>query len=180
MRNIVMVSAVVVLFAGLSFAQGPGRVEGGFYYPGVFAGPFIPLVSTPSASWSNFVPRAGATNATEGNFAGASASGFSSAHPHFGFNHEMRGEGMRGEEMRREDGRGHERDARREGAGFNSGMATSDFQESVIVAMGQPHATAPSGTPRQITNQDVEQVNQKNGYVKYGDHVEHLDPAVVQ
>lgn len=165
MRNVLLASAVVILFAGLSFAQGPGRVIGGSYYPGVFAGPFIPLVSTPSASWNNFVPRAGATNATEGNFAGASASGLGAEHFHFvQRRHEMRHEGMLAEER-------HER----RDSGFDSGIAASEFQESVIVAMGQPHAVAPAGTPRQITNQDVEQVNQKNGYVKYGDHVEHIN-----
>jgi hypothetical protein len=170
MRNVLLASAAVILFAGLSFAQGPGRVIGGTYYPEVFAGPFIPLVSTPSASWSNFVPRAGATNATEGNYAGASASGFGE---HFHFirtAHAMHHEGMMMEER-------HEH---RGGAGFDSGIATSEFQESVIVAMGQPHAVAPAGTPRQITNQDVEQVNQKNGYVKYGDHVEHWNQPVTQ
>ncbi|HEY1800402.1 MAG TPA: hypothetical protein VGG46_05640 [Terriglobales bacterium] len=176
MRNILMASAVVVLFAGLSFAQAPGQVYGGTYWPGVYAGPFVPLISTPSASWNNHVPRAGATNATEGNVAGASSSGFSSRHAHFGQPEwrEMRGEGMRAEEH-------HEFEhGERRGAGFDSGIASSEFSESVIVAMGQPHATQPSGTPRMISNQDVEQVNQKNGYVKYDDHVEHLDPAVAQ
>jgi hypothetical protein len=173
MRKILLASVAVLLFASLSFAQAPGRVEGGFYYPGVFAGPFIPLVNTPSAHWSNHLPPAGASNATEGNFAGASSYGFS-GHAHLG----QSWYGMRGGEMGNEDHRGREREAREEG--FDSGIATSEFQESVIVAMGQPHAVAPSGTPRQITNQDVEQVNQKNGYVKYGDHVEHWDSSVTQ
>jgi hypothetical protein len=169
MRNIFLASVAVLLFAGLSFAQAPGRVIGGAYYPNVFAGPFVPLLSTPSEHWDNHLPPSGATNATWGNVAGASSDAFSGhAHHDFGM-HEMRGEEMRGPE-----GRGREHEARG-GSGFGSGMATSEFQESVIVAMGQPHATAPSGTPRQITNQDVEQVNQKNGYVKYGDHVEHIN-----
>jgi hypothetical protein len=189
MRNILMASAVVVLFASLSFAQAPGQVYGGTYWPGVYAGPFVPLISTPSASWNNHIPPPGATNATEGNVAGASSSSsaFSSHHMRFGQEafrgmrtEQMRGGEFHGEGMRPEENHEFERGARRGGAGFDSGIASSEFAESVIVAMGQPHATQPSGNPRMITNQDVEQVNQKNGYVKYDDHVEHLDPAVAQ
>ena len=168
MRNIFLGSVAVLLFASLSFAQAPGRVVGGAYYPNLFVGPFVPLVNTPSVHWDNHLPPSGATNATWGNVAGASSDAFSGHAHHFGMN-EMRGEEMHGMETRM-----HEREGHHEAA-FDSGMATSEFQESVIVAMGQPHATAPSGTPRQITNQDVEQVNQKNGYVKYGDHVEHIN-----
>lgn len=174
MRKFLLASVAVLLFASLSFAQAPGRVIGGAYYPNIFVGPFVPLLNTPSEHWDNRIPPSGATNATWGNFAGASSDAFSGhAHHDFGMR-EMRGEEMHGMESRM-----HEREGRHEG-GFDSGIATSDFQESVIVAMGQSHATAPSGTPRQITNQDVEQVNQKNGYVKYGDHVEHWNQSVNQ
>lgn len=178
MRNIFFASVAVLLFASLSFAQAPGRVIGGFYYPNALVGPFIPLVNTPSEHWDNHIPPSGATNATWGNVAGASSDAFSGHAHHFGMN-EMRGEEMRNEEMHGMEARMHEGEGRHAG-GFESGIAASDFQESVIVAMGQPHATAPSGTPRQITNQDVEQVNQKNGYVKYGDHVEHWNQSVNQ
>ncbi len=189
MRNILMTSAVVVLFASLSFAQAPGQVYGGTYWPGVYAGPFVPLVSTPHASWNNHIPPPGATNATEGNVAGASSSSSAFSSHHMGFGREafrgmrmeeMRGGEFRGEGMRAEGRHEFERGERRGGAGFDSGIASSEFSESVIVAMGQPHASQPSGNPRMITNQDVEQVNQKNGYVKYDDHVEHIDSAVSQ
>ena len=170
MRNIFLASVAVLLFASLSFAQAPGRVMGGTYYPNLFVGPFVPLVNTPSEHWDNHVPPSGATDATWGNVAGASSDAFS-GHAHAW--HEMRGNEMR-EEMHGMEARMHEREGGHE-AGFDSGVATTDLDESIIVAMGQPHATAPSGTPRQITNQDVEQVNQKNGYVKYGDHVEHIN-----
>jgi hypothetical protein len=188
MRNILMASAVVVLAAGMSFAQGPGQVYSGSYWPGVYAGPFVPLISTPHASWNNHIPPPGASNATEGNVAGASSSSSAfSSHHRFSPEafrgmrmEEMRGGEFHGEVMRAEEHHEFEHGARRGGEGFDSGIASSEFSESVIVAMGQPHATPPSGNPRMITNQDVEQVNQKNGYVKYDDHVEHIDSAVAQ
>jgi|SRR6185312_6152315 len=187
MRKILIASAVIVLFAGMSFAQAPGQVYGGAYWPGVYAGPFVPLISTPSASWNNHVPPPGATNATEGNVAGASSSSSAFLSHHMRFQafrgmrmEEMRGGQFHGEGMRAVEHHEFERESRRGEAGFDSGIASSEFSESVIVAMGQPHAVQPSGNPRMITNQDVEQVNQKNGYVKYDNHVEHIDSAVTQ
>ena len=70
MRNILVASAVVVLAAGMSFAQGPGQVFGGSYWPGVYAGPFVPLISTPHASWNNHIPPPGASDATSDDSSG--------------------------------------------------------------------------------------------------------------
>jgi len=187
--RVISVLCLLLMLGGLAAAQ--VSVIGGtasYWAPayGVYAAPFVPLINTPSVSLSTVSPMAvGASNATFGNVAGATnatlSSEFIAAPPvgvytepvwygeppaggltepmHYGHSmeREMRHEHMGGREAAEE-------------RGFDFISTPRESRESVARLMTGPAAKA----SRTYTNQDVDNVNQKNGTVKYDGKTEHI------
>jgi len=173
---------MVLLLSGLAAAQ--ATVIGGTasnWVPayGVYAAPFVPLVTTPSVTLATVSPSAaGASNATFGNVAGATdatlsmmsqppASAYTQAiwsppytQPTWFGPSEMPAEST-------SEGRPSHRDR-----AFDVGVASWQSSESVTHLMA--NSTGAKKAVRTYSNQDVDQVNQKNGTVKYGGKTEHL------
>jgi hypothetical protein len=173
----------VLLLAGLAAAQ--ATVIGGTasnWVPayGLYAAPFVPLVTTPSVTLATVSPSVGASNATFGNVAGATNATLSIvSQPTNGAytqaiwspsytqptwsgpalpleTSEPMAEGRHGQ-------RAH---------GFDVGVASWQGNQSVTHLMAASTGTRKAS--RSYTNQDVDLVNQKNGTVKYRGKTEHL------
>jgi hypothetical protein len=176
---------LIVLLCGFAAAQ--ATVVGGTasnWVPayGVYAAPFVPLVTTPTVTFATVSPSAvGASNATFGNVAGATDATLSTVSQPpagaytqaiwtpsytqptwFGPSAEA--------EAPRETGR-EERHGQRARA-FDVGFASRPNNESVVSQMA--NATGARKAARTLTNQDVDQENQKNGTVKFGGKTEHI------
>jgi hypothetical protein len=174
---------LVLLLSGLAAAQ--TTVIGGTasnWVPayGVYAAPFVPLVTTPSVTLATVSPSAvGASNATFGNVAGATNATLSmvSQPPAgaytqaiwapaytqptwFGPSAETPAESM-----------SEGRPARRAHA-FDVGLASWQSSESANRLMAS--STGAKKAARTYTNQDVDHVNQKNGTVTYRGKTEHI------
>ncbi|MGA8153202.1 MAG: hypothetical protein WB952_19780 [Terriglobales bacterium] len=160
-------AAQVTIIGGTASNWAPGY--------GVYAAPFVPLVTTPEVTLSTVSPTAvGARNATWGNVAGATNSTLSRefvAEPPVGvytepvwYGPSAAGEGRHGSmHARREAG---------EEQAFDFGETPRESRESVARLMtGSGPARKASRT---YTNQDVDQVNQHNGTVKYNGKTEHI------
>jgi len=185
------VSVVCMLLLLCGFAAAQATVIGGTasnWAPayGVYAAPFVPLVTTPSVTLSTVSPTAvGARNATFGNVAGAVNSTLSPefvAEPPVGVYTEpvWYGEppaGVYAEPLRygpsAEMQPGHMR-PHHEAAeqAFDFMVSPRESRESVarLMAGAGPARKA----SRTYTNQDVDQVNQKNGMVKWDGKTEHI------
>ena len=172
MRISILVCSLLVL-SGLAAAQAAviGGTAGTWGQPFVYAAPFIPLVTTPSYSWSStpaasvsWSNGAGARNSTIEAFAGESRW-------HYDGFHQVR------EEMFRENVReGHEGMERREESkhehAFRSGIGSSDFSESAAQLMSARGSSKKAA--RTFTNDDVQKMNDNNGNVKYQGKTEHI------
>jgi len=187
--RLMSVLCLLLLLCGLAVAQ--VSVIGGtasYWSPayGVYAAPFVPLINTPSVTLSTVSPMAvGASNATFGNVAGATNATLSSEFvaappvgvysepvwygepPAGGLTEPMHYGHMMDRAMRHEPMRGHEEGEER---GFDFITTPAESRESVARLMTGP---APKAS-RTYTNQDVDNVNQKNGTVKYDGKTEHL------
>jgi hypothetical protein len=187
--RVISVLCLFLLFCGFAAAQ--AVVMGGtasYWAPayGYYAAPFVPLITTPSVSLSTVSPTAvGARNATFGNVAGAINSTLSSefvAEPPVGVYTEpvwygeppagLLAEPMRygpAAEARHGSMRGHEEAGER---AFDFMVSSRASRESVarLIADSGPARKA----SRTYTNQDIDQVNQKNGTVKYDGKTEHI------
>lgn len=185
--RVMFVLCLLLLLCGFGAAQ--VSVMGGTAgYWAPYGPPFVPLITTPSVSLSTVSPTAvGARNATFGNVAGAINSTLSSefvAEPPVGVYTEpvwygeppaglltqpMRYGPAAGAEARREHM--HAREEAGEQA-FDFEVSPRESSESVARLM------TGSGTARKAsrtyTNQDVDQVNQHNGSVKYDGKTEHI------
>jgi hypothetical protein len=167
---------MVSLLSGLAAAQ--ATVIGGTasnWTPayGVYAAPFVPLVTTPSVTLATVSPSAaGASNATFGNVAGASNATLSIvAQPPVGVYTEPVWYGPSAAvEVPSESG-SSARPAQR-ARGFDLGVATWQSSESVSYLMANRGGAKKAG--RAYGNQDVDQVNQKNGTVKFRGKTEHI------
>jgi hypothetical protein len=173
----------VLLLSGLAAAQ--ATVIGGTasnWVPayGVYAAPFVPLVTTPSVTLTTVSPSAvGASNATFGNVAGATNATLSMVSqpttgaytqaiwsppytqptwfgPSAAETSEPMSEARHGQRAR----------------AFDVGVASWQSNQSVAHLMAASSGTKKAS--RSYTNQDVDQVNQKNGTVKYRGKTEHL------
>ena len=188
MRLFTVLCAVVII-STLSFAQ--TNVIRGQALPGC-CGPYIPLVTTPMISLQSVSPHsAGATNATWGLVAGASNSTLSIvngdtnsvftqpvwyeggttpllSHPSVDLpTHPMRMEMMEHmARMRHIEGEPHA--GARAWTYYASSEETTSAVEAATAARSARRAT------RTITNQDVDQFNQKTGTVKYDGKTEQL------
>jgi hypothetical protein len=175
---------LILLLSGLAAAQ--ATVVGGTasnWVPayGVYAAPFVPLVTTPSVTFATVSPSAaGASNATFGNVAGATNATLSyvskpptGAYTQAIWSPSYTQPSWLGPSVVSEtapEGMTEGRPAHRAHA-FDVGVAS--WQSST----GAAHLMANSSTKRAgrtYTNQDVDQQNQKNGTVKYRGKTEHI------
>ncbi len=174
MRVVNMV-CLVLLLSGLAAAQ--ATIVGGTasnWAPayGVYAAPFVPLVTTPSVTLATVSPSpAGASNATFGNVAGASNATLSIVTPPpVGVYTEPVWYGPSSGIESPTESVSEIRHTQRAQA-FNIGSATWQSSESVGYLMANRGGSKASRT---YGNQDIDQVNQKNGTVKYRGKTEHM------
>jgi hypothetical protein len=167
---------LVLLLSGLAAAQ--ATVVGGTasnWAPayGVYAAPFVPLVTTPSVTLATVSPSAtGASNATFGNVAGASNATLSIVSPPpVGVFTEPVWYGPSAAVEGPSESASAGRPAQRV-RGFDLGSATWQSSESVSYLMSNRGGAKKAG--RAYGNQDVDQVNQKNGTVKFRGKTEHI------
>lgn len=183
MRSLKTLS-MILLLSGLAAAQ--ATVVGGTasnWVPayGVYAAPFVPLVTTPSVTFATVSPSAaGASNATFGNVAGATNAtlSFVSQPPAGAYTQAIWSPSYTqptwlgasaGETPAESPAEG--RPSRR-GHAFDVGVASWQSGESATHLMAS--STGAKKASRTYTNQDVEQENQKNGFVKYDGKTEHI------
>jgi hypothetical protein len=167
---------MILLLSGLAAAQATiigGTASNWAPAYGVYAAPFVPLVTTPSVTLATVSPSAaGASNATFGNVAGASNATLSivSPPPVGVYTQPVWYGPSETEETPREsmpEGRHGQR-----AHTFDIGVASWQSSESVTHLMAS--STGSRKASRTYTNQDVDQVNQTNGTVKYGGKTEHI------
>ena len=184
MRSLKTLS-VILLLSGLAAAQ--ATVMGGTasnWVPayGVYAAPFVPLVTTPSVTLATVSPSAaGASNATFGNIAGATNAtlSFVSHRPAGAYTQAIgsppytqpSGFGPSAAVETATEQVSEARPARRAHA-FDVGVASWQGSQSATNLMASSTGAKKAG--RTYTNQDVDQVNQKNGTVKYDGKTEHI------
>ena len=184
MRSLKTLS-MILLLSGLAAAQ--ASVIGGTasnWVPayGVYAAPFVPLVTTPSVTLATVSPSAvGASNATFGNVAGATNAtlSFVSQPPAGAYTQAIwsppytqpSGFGPSAAVETAGEPLPESRPARRARA-FDVGVASWQTVESATHLMASSSGSKKAG--RTLTNQDVDQVNQKNGTVKYDGKTEHI------
>ncbi|HXM64584.1 MAG TPA: hypothetical protein VN950_27230 [Terriglobales bacterium] len=184
MRSLKTLS-VILLLSGLAAAQ--ATVMGGTasnWVPayGVYAAPFVPLVTTPSVTLATVSPSAaGASNATFGNIAGATNAtlSFVSQPPAGAYTQAIwsppytqpSGFGPSAAVETATEPVSEARPARRAHA-FDVGVASWQGSQSATNLMASSTGAKKAG--RTYTNQDVDQVNQKNGTVKYDGKTEHI------
>jgi len=166
----VTILCMLVLLCGFAAAQ--ATVIGGYasnWTPayGVYAAPFVPLVTTPSVSLSTYSPSAaGASNATGNLVAGATNSTLSMVNTPpqtvltiptwYGPTPSQVVAGVNGEAP----------EPARHGHGFAVGSASFQVDHGVAELAG---LSRPAGkATRTITNDDVNRMNQNTGTVKYG------------
>jgi len=182
--RVISVLCLLLLLCGFAAAQATviGGTAGNWAPAyGVYAAPFVPLITTPSVSLSTVSPNAvGARNATFGNVAGATNATLSPefvAAPPTGVYTEpvWYGEAPAGgytqplRYSRAGEMHGHEAGPER---AFDFGVSPRESRESVARLMAG--ATPVRRASRTYTNQDVDQVNQKTGTVKYNGKTEHM------
>jgi hypothetical protein len=172
------VLCLLLLLSGLAAAQ--ATIVGGTasnWVPayGVYAAPYVPLVTTPSVTLSTVSPSAaGASNATWGNVAGATNATLSDefiAAPPVGVFTQPNWYGPSaaaevGEPM-------HDRmhRQRKDGeAAFDAGVSGGEWSVAQLTVGSSPARKA----SRTYTNQDVDRINQSNGLVKYDGKTEHI------
>ena len=177
MRWFLIASGLVLLSA---FAFGQATIIGGYagnWQPsyGVYAAPFVPLVTTPSVSLGTYAASpAGASNATAGMVAGASAATINnvSVAPQATFTtpvwygptpSEFAAPEDRGERTR---GRMHHEHV------FDAGISVfqTDTGLAQLAGLSKPGGKA----SRTYTNDDLNRLNQDNGTVKYDGKTEKL------
>jgi hypothetical protein len=182
MRSLKTLS-MILLLSGLAAAQ--ATVIGGTasnWVPayGVYAAPFVPLVTTPSVTLATVSPSAvGASNATFGNVAGATNAtlSFVSQPPAGAYTQAIwsppytQPSGFGPSAALESEPVPESRSARRAHA-FDVGVASWQTVESASHLMASSNGSKKAG--RTFTNQDVDQVNQKNGTVKYDGKTEHI------
>jgi hypothetical protein len=168
------VVCLLLLLTGLAAAQATnigGTASNWAPAYGVYLAPYVPLVITPSVTLSNGAPSpAGASSSAFGMVAGATNSTLSiptqaptSTYTDLvWYGSSTPAETANGPEPRR----GHDH-----GAAFDF-VVSSDgagIAQTSAASLGQVRKAS-----RTYTNQDVDQVNQTNGTVKYGGKTEHI------
>jgi len=166
---------MILLLSGLASAQVIIGGTAGNWAPGygVYAAPFVPLVTTPSVTLAAVSPSAaGASNATFGNVAGATDATLSMvSQPPVGVYTQAVWYGPSPTAETPAEFTSEARHAQRARA-FDAGLAS--WQSSVSVTHLMASSTGGKKAARTYTNQDVDQVNQTNGTVKYRGKTEHI------
>lgn len=142
--------------------------------PGVYAEPFVPLLSTPSMSFENVSPwPVGASNATAGNVAGATNAtlsvvpgGLVEQFPPSLFLEPA-------DSSIDTEGESHAGAQSSEPRPLELGAAS--FQDSYGVAQLAATTRARQQAKRLYSNLDIERMNQMTGMVKYEGKTEHLE-----
>jgi len=167
-----------VLLSGLAAAQATviaGTASNWVPVYGVYAAPFVPLVVTPSVTLATVSPSAaGASNATFGNVAGATNATLSSeflSQPPVGVYTQPVWYGPSTAPEIPAESMAEARHMQK-AQGLDFGMASWQSSQSTVQLMAGSGAAKRAS--RTYTNQDVDQINQKNGTVKYGGKTEHL------
>jgi hypothetical protein len=166
---------MILLLSGLASAQVIIGETAGNWAPGygVYAAPFVPLVTTPSVTLATVSPSAaGASDATFGNVAGASNATLSIvSQPPVGVYTQPVWYGPSAEPETPAESMSEARHGQR-AHGFDVGVASWQSGESVTHLMAS--SAGAKKAARTYTNQDVDQVNQTNGTVKYRGKTEHI------
>ena len=167
---------MVLLLSGLAAAQATiigGTANNWVPAYGIYAAPFVPLVTTPSVTLATISPSAaGASNATFGNVAGASDATLSIAsQPPVGVYTQPVWYGP-SPAVEIPTQASSEAMPARGARALNVGLAS--WQSSVSVTNLMASSTGGKKAARTYTNQDVDQVNRTNGTVKYRGKTEHI------
>jgi hypothetical protein len=166
---------MILLLSGLAAAQVIIGGTASNWTPayGVYAAPFVPLVTTPSATLATVSPSAaGASNATFGNVAGASNATLSIvSQPPVGVYTQPVWYGPSASEETPAESMSEPRHGQK-AHGFDVGVASWQSSENMTRLMAS--STGVRKASRSYTNQDVDQVNQTNGTVKYRGKTEHI------
>jgi hypothetical protein len=166
---------MILLLSGLASAQVIIGGTAGNWAPGygVYAAPFVPLVTTPSVTLATVSPSAaGASNATFGNVAGATNATLSIvSQPPVGVYTQPVWYGPAEAGETPAESTSEARHGQRAHA-FDGGVASWQSGESVTHLMAG--STGARKASRTYTNQDVDRVNQTNGTVKYRGKTEHI------
>jgi hypothetical protein len=173
------VLCLLLLLSGLAAAQATivGGTAGNWAPAyGVYAAPYVPLVTTPSVTLSTVSPSpVGASNATWGNVAGASNATLSDEFigpPPVGVFTQPVWYGPSAAVAVGEPMHEHMRGSRKEAgaSGFDAGVSGGTWSVAQLMA-GSASARKASRT---YTNQDVDHMNQGTGTVKYRGKTEHI------
>ncbi len=164
-----LASAQVTVISGYASNWAPGYSV--YQTPGAYAAPFVPLVTTPSASIETGMPtQIGASNATAGNVAGATNSTISIVAPSMS--------AVPGVQSAQEVAPRPESEPSTQSAtpsstsGFEFGAAS--FEGSL--GASQLLASRPQQPPaRTITNDDIARLNQQNGTVQFRGKTEKIE-----
>ena len=178
MRQLTVFCVAIVLPA---LATGQATVISGYAVnwipPGVYAEPFVPLISTPSMSFENVSPSpVGASNATAGNVAGATNATLSvfPAGPVVQYPPSL---ALGWENSSFESG--PEVEARTEGTASAETrpleLGVASFQDSYGTAQLAAASRTRQQAKRLYTNLDVDRMNQMTGMVKYEGKTERLE-----
>jgi hypothetical protein len=183
MRSVCVLCGLLLL---CGFAAGQATVIGGTasnWAPsyGVYAAPYVPLITTPSVALSTVSPSAvGASNATWGNVAGATnatlSDEFIGAPPvgvytepvWYGPSGPIEGPALGEYAHHPMHARKHETGEK----GFDFVVASRESTESVATMRAGAPATGKAS--RTYTNQDIDRFNQTTGTVKYDGKTEKL------
>lgn len=181
----VITLCATLLFAGVAFGQGPVQVYGPTY------GPYVPLITTPQVSFQTVSPNAvGARNATYGLEAGArnstlsmisgnTSSSFTVPVWYQGGGAPLVSEPEVALHVRPVHGGYAEHREMRGGEEHAAGTARAWTYFASLEEVASPvEASASARTARKatrtVTNQDVDQENQKTGTVKYNGKTEKI------
>ena len=182
------VLGVALFLSSLALGQTP-MVHAGYYG----SGPFVPLVTTPSVSLQTVSPSpVGATNATTGLIAGAAdstlslvngntSSVYTQAVWYSGGGAPMLSSpavSLAAKPLHRGEMRGEARTERREHEHAETGLRGWTYFASAAETTSPVEASAAAKSGRKatrtITNQDIDQENQKTGMVKYDGKTEQM------
>ena len=177
----------VVLLSCVALGQTPVTVRTGYYG----CGPYIPLVTTPEISLQTVsAAPVGASNATYGLTAGATNATLSNVTGNLGGVYTQPVWYAGGTtplisspavqlpvpiaQMQYTERREHEREHERAGAATRAWIYYASEEETSSAVDASTSARTGRHASRTITNQDVQQQNQKNGSVKYDGKTEQI------
>ena len=167
---------MILLLSGLAVAQATiiGATANNWVPAyGVYAAPFVPLVTTPSVTLATVSPSAtGASNATFGNVAGATDATLSiMSQPPVGVYTQPVWYGPSAAVAIPTEPMSEARPVQRAHA-FDVGVAS--WQSSVSATHLMASSTGTRKAARTYTNHDVDHVNETNGTVKFRGKTEHI------